>query len=107
MITEIVTFALPQGMTREQVIEAYRQSAVRWRQNPELIRKNHLFDEAGRIGGGVYLWKTLAAAKRGHDEAWRRKVLETYGAEPQIRYFATPVVVDNAAEKIVEDSIAA
>ena len=107
MITEIVTFALPQGMTREQVIDNYRQSATKWRQNLDLIRKNYLFDEASRIGGGVYLWKSIAAAKRGHDEAWRRKVVDTYGSEPQIRYFATPVVVDNAAEKIVEDSVAA
>jgi hypothetical protein len=107
VITEIVTFQLPKEMTREQLVDNYRQTAPKWRQNPDLIRKNYLFDEASRLGGGVYLWKTMAAAKRGHDEAWRRKVVEVYGSEPQIRYFATPVVVDNAAEKIVEDTVAA
>src|SRR2546426_9060300 len=104
MITEIVTFALPQGMTREQLIDNYRQSAQKWRQNPDLIRKNYLFDEAGRPGGGVYLWKKMAAAKRGHHEAGRRKMLEGYGSEPPNPHFAPPVLLGKPPRKNVEDN---
>jgi hypothetical protein len=107
MITEFVTFALPKGMTREQLVENYKQSAPKWRQNPDLIRKNYLLDQASGLGGGVYLWKTMAAAKRWHDESWRKKVVELYGSEPTIRYFETPIVVDNAAQQTVEDTVAA
>jgi hypothetical protein len=107
MITEFVTFTLPNGMTRKQLIENYRQTAPKWRQNPDLIRKNYLFDESGGLGGGVYLWKTLVAAKRWHDESWRSKVRELYGSEPSIRYFETPIVVDNVAQQTIEDKVAA
>jgi hypothetical protein len=59
MITEIVYFSLPDGMTREQVISNYRQTAPHWRSNPDLIRKNYLFDADARQGGGVYLWRNI------------------------------------------------
>jgi hypothetical protein len=107
MITEFVTFALPKGMTREQLIENYKQTAPKWRLNPDLIRKNYLFDQAGRLGGGVYLWRTKAAATRWHDDSWRKKVVELYGSEPNIRYFETPIVVDNLAQQTIEDKVAA
>jgi hypothetical protein len=107
MITEFVTFALPKAMTREQLVENYKQTAPKWRQNPDLIRKNYLFDHSGGLGGGVYLWKTMAAAKRWHDESWRKKVIEVYGSEPNIRYFETPIVVDNLAQQTIEDTVAA
>jgi hypothetical protein len=107
MITEFVTFALPKGMTREQLVDNYRQTAPKWRQNPDLIRKNYLFDQSSGLGGGVYLWKTIAAAQRWHDESWRRKVVELYGSEPTIRYFETPIVVDNLAQKTIEDTVTA
>jgi hypothetical protein len=106
VITEFVTFKLPKGMTREQLIDNYRQTAPKWRQNPDLIRKNYLFDSSGGLGGGVYLWKTMTAAKRWHDDAWRKKVVELYGNEPEIRYFETPIVVDNAVQQTVEDNVA-
>jgi hypothetical protein len=49
----------------------------------------------------------VAAAKRWHDESWRKKVVELYGDEPNIRYFETPIVVDNLAQQTVEDAVAA
>ena len=55
MITEIVLFNLPEGMTREQVVPNYRQTTQKWRANPHLIRKNYLFNGEARQGGGVYL----------------------------------------------------
>lgn len=102
MITEIITFKLPQGMTREQLVANFRQTAPKWHENPDLIRKNYLFDAANILGGGVYLWKSMEDAKRWHNEAFRQKVVEVYGSEPTIHYYETPIVVDNEAGKITD-----
>lgn len=102
MITEYVTFELPSDMSRGQVLALYKQTAPGWRQNPDLLRKTYLFDEANRIGGGVYLWRTLEAAQRWHGAAWRERVKERFGNAPTVRYFETPLVVDNVAGQTVE-----
>jgi hypothetical protein len=103
MITEIVTFKLPEGMTRDQLVANFRQTAPKWHENPDLIRKNYLYESANGLGGGVYLWKNMDDAKRWHNDAFRKKVLEVYGSEPTITYFETPIVVDNAAGKITDE----
>ncbi|MDE2007510.1 MAG: hypothetical protein KGI51_13150 [Rhodospirillales bacterium] len=103
MITEIVVFDLPDGMTREQVLANYRRSAPNWRANPDLIRKNYLHDEEGRKAGGVYLWRSIEAARRARDEAWRERVRRSYGSDPVVQYFTTPIVVDNELGRTIED----
>ena len=100
MIAEVVTFKLPTGMTRDKLIENYRQTAPKWCANPDLLRKNYLLDEDNGHGGGVYLWKTIEDAKKWHGEEFRKRVKELYGSDPEIRYFETPIVVDNVAEEI-------
>jgi hypothetical protein len=104
MITELVLFDLPAGMTREQVRAAFRQSAPNWRANRDLIRKNYLYDPDGGRAGGVYLWPDIAAARRAHDAAWCETVRKRYGSAPTFHYFETPVVVDNAHDETVEDA---
>jgi hypothetical protein len=104
MITEVVTFKLPTGMTRDQLISNYRQTAPKWRENPDLIRKNYLYDGTNGLGGGVYLWKDLAAAKKWHDDRWRQGVIGRYSSEPIITYFETAIVVDNLAQSTIEDT---
>jgi hypothetical protein len=104
MITEIILFDLPEGMTRDEVAANYRRSAPDWRANRDLIRKNYLYDADGRKGGGVYLWRDIAAARRAHDAAWLERVRRAYGSEPVIQYFATPLVVDNALERTIEEA---
>jgi hypothetical protein len=103
MITEIVTFKLPAGMTREDVIANFEKTAPSWRANPDLIRKNYLIDISQGIAGGVYLWKEQTAAEKWHGEAFRAKVKEVYGSEPELCYFETPIVVDNVAGAIVSN----
>jgi hypothetical protein len=101
MITEIVTFKLPEGMTRDDVVANFEKTAPNWRANPDLIRKNYLVDVGKGAAGGVYLWKERAHAEKWHGEAFRAKVKEIYGSEPEFRYFETPIVVDNVAGAIV------
>lgn len=95
MITEIVTFPIPAGMTRDEVIALYERSVPIWKANPDLLRKNYLYDAEAGTGGGIYTWKTLEAAHQGHDAAFRARIRETFGGEAEFAYFDTPIVVDN------------
>lgn len=107
MITEIVTFKLPGGMTRQQVVDAFRKSVPVWSENPDLIRKNYIYDAANGLAGGVYLWKKVEDAKRWHGDAFRKRIAETFGNEPKSIYYETPIVIDNSIRKVVDESVAA
>lgn len=103
MITEYVLFNLPAGISREDVVKGMHEVAPRWRKEPELIRKTFVFDAAANQAGAFYLWRNRAAAERAHDEAWRQRIRDSYGSEPVIRYFDTPLVVDNALGQLIEE----
>jgi hypothetical protein len=105
VISEIITFKLRAGMTRAEVVSAYRKTAPIWRSNPDCIRKSYIYDADHHLGGGVYLWKNCAAAKRAHGEEWRRMINDLYGSNDQISitYFETPIVADNLAQLTIEE----
>ena len=102
MITEYVLFDLPAGLSREEVVAGMREVAPRWQADPKLVRKTFVYDPEAGEAGAFYLWPDRAAAEAAHDEAWRRRIRATYGSEPRIRYFDTPLVVDNALGRLVE-----
>jgi len=96
MITTIVRFPLPQGMSPDDVKAAFEHSAPHFKGAAGLIRKYYLLD-ADRTGGGVYLWESREAAETMYSDAWRQQIAEHFGAAPKIEYFETPLVIDNAA----------
>ena len=102
MITEIVFFDLPDGISREELADKYRISASKWAQNPDLLTKYYFFDDGNNRGGGVYIWKDKASALRWHGEDYRNMIREVYGSEPEIRFLDTLAVVDNIASEISE-----
>jgi hypothetical protein len=102
MITEIVLFKLPAGMTREQYAARARESAPAWGANPDLIRKNYLFDAERGYGGGAYTWRSVADAQKWHGEAFRQRIRETFGSEATFTYYDTPILVDNESHDIRE-----
>ena len=73
MISEIVLFRLPDGMSRADAMTKYRARVPMWQANPDLIHKAFLFDETSRRGGGVYLWKTIEAAKNAQAPLLKRQ----------------------------------
>jgi hypothetical protein len=97
MILELVTFTLPDGWDRAHELEAVRGVIPKWAANGDLLRKHFLWGlgaDAG-TGAGVYLWPSIAAAQRAHDEAWRSAVTARTGGAPTIRYFDLLALVDN------------
>jgi hypothetical protein len=102
MITEIVLWRLPDGMSRDDITAKYRASVPTWQGNPDLIHKAFLFDAETRRIGGVYLWKHVDAAKQAHGPAFQDRISATFGAKPEFQYFDTPIVIDNAAKQVVD-----
>ena len=103
MITVIVYFKLPDGMTREEIISKFEQTAQKWCDNQDLIRKNYLIDLDRGIAGGVYLWKEKMHAEIWLGAEFRKMVKENYGEEPTFQFFETPIVVDNIADDITKE----
>jgi hypothetical protein len=115
MILELVEFNSPKGWTRQQVAEEARHAVPKWQANKELLRKHFLLElngketgkETGKTGAGVYIWPSVAAAQRAHDEAWRQSVIKRTGAAPTIRYFDLMLLVDNEKGAVTEFPAAA
>jgi hypothetical protein len=95
MITAIVRFPLPKSTTLQAAKEMFEKSASNYQGAPGLIRKYYLFGE-DKVGGGVYLWESREAADRQYSTAWRSMIAERFGTAPDIAYYETPVIVDNA-----------
>ena len=95
MITAIVRFPLPQGLSREDVKSVYEHSAPQSQEAPGLVRKYYLHG-ADQTGGGVYLWQSREAAEGMYSAAWRQRIAERFGAPPMIESFDTPLIIENA-----------
>ena len=96
-ITTVVQFRLPQPISLEEATRHFESSVPKYRQLPGLIRKYYLRAEDGRTAGGVYLWESRAAAEAAYSMEWREHVAKLFGGPPEITWFDTPVIVDNAA----------
>ena len=95
MILELVDFNSPKGWTRQQVVEDARHVIGKWQGNKELLRKHFLLELNGKTGAGVYIWPSLDAARRAHNEDWKQAVIKRTGAAPTIRYFDLFLLIDN------------
>ncbi len=97
MITALVRFRLPQGTSREDAKAMFEKSAPNYRGIPGLVRKYYLYGD-DQTGGGVYLWSSRDAAERFYSNSWRSTIAQRYGAQPEILFFETPVIVENAEQ---------
>jgi len=107
MITAVVRFKLTEGTSLDDAAAIFQGTAPRYRGMTGLLRKYYLFDPDTGTGGGCYLFESRDAAEAVFDDAWRALIKEKYGAEPNIDYFETPVVVDNVSDEIVGARVAA
>ena len=95
MITAIVRFPLPKSTTLEDAKGMFEKSAPNYRGLPGLIRKYYLYGD-GPTGGGVYLWDNRETAERFYSDSWKATIAQRYGAQPEILFFESPVIVENA-----------
>jgi len=99
MITAIVRFKLPDTVALADAEKMFRGSAPKYEGLAGLVRKYYLFDEKTHTGGGVYLWESREAADKVYKADWKKMIAERYGAPPEIMYFDSPVIVDNAGRR--------
>jgi len=102
MILELVEFNAPKGATRDEVAADARSVFAKWQANKELVSKSFVLELNGKSGGGVYVWPSVEAAQRAHNEEWRQSVIRRTGAAPTIRYFDLMATVDNAHGELNE-----
>jgi hypothetical protein len=94
-VTTMVVIKTPAGVSRQQLEAGFKQSVPLYESIPGLVRKYYIVD--GSSFGGVYLWKDRASAEAWYSEAWRAKAKATYGVEPQLVWFDTPLQLDRVA----------
>ena len=99
MITAIVRFKLPASIDAAKAAELFKGSASKYQGLTGLVRKYYLFDAENHTG-----WESREAAERVYNAEWRKMITDRYGSPPEISFFETPVVVDNATGKTVLDA---
>jgi hypothetical protein len=107
MILELVEFNSPKGWSRDKVAEEAKHVVPKWQANKELLRKHFLLELNCKTGAGVYIWPSVAAAQKAHNEEWRQSVIKRCGSAPTIRYFDLMLLVDNESGKVTEFPAAA
>jgi hypothetical protein len=103
MITVITSFQLPKPITRDEARKLFLSAAPRYQEVAGLLRKYYVLSQDGSSGGGIYLWNSRAEAEAMYTESWKVLARKTYGADPSITYFESPVVVDNVTHEIISD----
>jgi len=101
MITAVVQFKLPEGVSLEDATARFQSTAPLYLGHDGLTRKYYLFDEENGTGGGCYLFENRAAAEATFNDEWQVRIKEKYGADPHIQYFESPVIVDNVRGEII------
>lgn len=104
MIVELVTFPSPAGWDRAQILEDAKHTIPKWTANRDLVRKHFLrgLGDAADTGAGIYIWPSIEAAKKAHDDAWRESVKKRTGGYPTIRYFDLFLLIDNEHDRVIE-----
>ena len=101
MITAIVQIKLSKAIPLEKAKDLFSGTAQKYRETPGLIRKYYLLSEDGGAFGGAYLWESREEAEQLYSAEWHQYVKDTYGSEPSVTYYESPVIVDNLAGSII------
>ena len=100
MITAIVQYRLPPSIDQDACAAHFRRIAAGFRTVSGLIRKQFIYAEDG-WAGGVYLWESRAQAEAFYSGPWLEGIRERYGMDPQIKYFETACITDNALATVL------
>ena len=100
MITVIVTFKISSGLTADILKDKFLETSTLYQDVTGLRRKNYIYNLEDNIAGGVYTFDSVEDAKEWFDEDRINWITERY-SKPEIKFFATPVVVDNEKKQIV------
>jgi heme-degrading monooxygenase HmoA len=91
-VATLVEIPIPQGVSRELVVEGFAGAEETYRNVGGLLRKHFILGSHGTFGG-VYLWDSKASAHSWFNDQWRKRVSETYGNPPTVEWFEVPIVL--------------
>ncbi len=104
MITVMSRFQLRPGLDRSTALEEIQETIGWYQGRAHCIRKYVCLNWEGRYGIGVYLWDDREAAEAFYAAATAEIERQT-GAPPELTWFETPVVVDNAVGEVYVDGV--
>ncbi len=99
MISVVIKFPIPKEITPEAYKDRIKDTVSRYQKISGLIRKNYIFDEKSRVGGGIYNFASLEDAKACFDEEWQKRVETNFG-KPEITYFDNLIEIDNVLNTV-------
>ncbi len=104
MIVELVTFPTPAGWSRDQMLEDAKHTIPKWTANQDLLRKHFAtgIGDNSATTAGIYVWPSVEAARKAHDDTWREAVKKRSGSYPEIKYFDLFLLIDNEHGKVTE-----
>jgi hypothetical protein len=88
----VVTVATPPGVSKARLVQEFQASIPTYQKVPGLLRKYFIVTDDGQFGG-IYLWKDQASAQQWFTEAWKERVLKTYGSTAALEWFDTPILL--------------
>jgi hypothetical protein len=96
MIGVSVTFNYDGNFDRTRVEKVAANSRSMFEGMVGLRSKAYSFDEKHQRAMNFYLWESRDVAERFFSDELRDRIVELYGAEPEIEYFEVAELVDNA-----------
>jgi hypothetical protein len=93
LVAVVVTIPIPAGLDRAKIVAGMEKTVPKYQALPGLVRKYFTISEDHRFGG-IYLWKSREAAVAYYDDAWRARILKTYGAPAEVTYFDVPIAIE-------------
>ena len=96
MFVVIVSFNIE---NKDGIKDKFIESAPMYKETKGLIRKNYLVNNDSNTAGGVYLFDTAENAYNWFDDERISYLSERYSV-PEIKYFESPVEVNNESHKI-------
>lgn len=99
-VAVVVAIKTPPGIDDARLRAEFEKSVPVYRQIPGLIRKYYtiLPSAPGALGrfGGIYYWSSRAAADAWFSDAWRARVIATYGSAAELSFYDVPTAIEGA-----------
>jgi hypothetical protein len=94
-VVVVVNVPTPPGVTAERLRTEFEAAAPRYRQILGLKTKSFTIGEGSF--GGAYLFEDRASAEAWFSDAWRQRVVQTYGAPARVDIYEAPLTIDGPA----------
>lgn len=90
-VATLVEIPIPTGVSMDKVVEGFKLAVPTYQSVPGLLRKYFITSDKGTFGG-IYLWKDESSANAWFTQAWKDRVVKTYGQPAAIEWFDTPIL---------------